>query len=165
MTRHLRHTDEIASGLLVLLAAGIFAVTREFPAGPGQTTPAFFPRLIAALIAAFALAQFGRALYDDRTDGHEITRAETKTVVGALALVVAYVALMPLFGFLIGTVLFLVATMRFSGVERYGRSIPVALALAVVLQYVFGEFLRVPLPENPILPIARLLPSFVGVIS
>ena len=80
---------------------------------------------------------------------------------------VGYVVLMPILGFLIGTILFLIVSMHFSGVERVRRSVPAAVGLTLVLYYVFVAFLRVPLPENAFLPIRRMLPPlslFAGLL-
>lgn len=163
MAFELRHTDKIATALLLALSALVFVLTADFPSGPGVTTPAFYPRFVAAMIALFALVQLGQSLRRGTASTHAITWERTKPVVVMTGLVVAYVGLMPLLGFLIATVLFLLVAMHYSGVERYRTSVPVAVGVAIALHYVFVEFLRVPLPRNPFLPISRLLPSLWAV--
>lgn len=157
----LSHTDEIGSVLLLLLAAGVFVVTGDFPQGPGETGPAYYPRMIAVLIALFALLQLGRSLAKGRVRSHEISRAVAMRVTVPFVLVVAYVLLMPWLGFLASTTLFLVVAMRYSGVESLLRSGGVAIGFTLLLYYAFVVFLRIPLPESPLYPVARHLPGVV----
>ncbi len=159
------HTDKIASALLLALAVVVFVVSADFPEGPGQTSPAFFPRVIAALIALFALGQFGKSVAEDSVRSHEITWPVARRVLVVAALVVAYVATMPHLGFVLGTVVFLVVTMRYSGVRQYRRSVPLSIAVTLVLYYVFFEFLRVPLPRSRYLPVEELLPPLPLVVG
>lgn len=152
------HTDKIASVLLLGLAAAVFVLSADFPAGIGETSPAFFPRVIAALIAVFALYQLGRSVVDGTVRAHEIDWHAAGRVAVVAVLVVVYVVAMPWLGFVLGTALFLLVTMRYSGVERYDHSIPLSIGIAVVLYYVFFAFLRVPLPRSEYVPIEELLP-------
>jgi hypothetical protein len=115
--------------------------------------------MIAGLIALFALGQLVKAFRTDERRSYEITPSVVVTVAIAAGLVVGYVVLMPYLGFVIATILFLVVSMHFSGVEKARKSILVSLGITLLLHYVFVQFLRIPLPENPIVPIGRLLPS------
>lgn len=159
----LRRTDTIGAILWLALAAAVFVVSAGFPAGPDETTPAFYPRVIAGLIALFALAQLGRSLSADTTRSHEVTAGATKRVLGALVLVVAYVFLLPWLGFLVATAGFLVVGMRYSGARSPLRIGGVAVGLTLMLYYTFAVFLRIPLPENPFYSVAGLLPGLMGV--
>ncbi|MDL5362178.1 tripartite tricarboxylate transporter TctB family protein [Halalkalicoccus sp. NIPERK01] len=157
----LRHTDALGAGLWLLLAGAVFALSAGFPAGPGETGPAFYPRVIAGLIALFAVVQLVRSLAGDPR-AHEITLGSTRRVVGVAVGVLAYVLLLPWLGFVVATALFLVVGMRYSGVDSPLRIGVVAVGLTLGLHYVFGVFLRIPLPESPFYSVARLLPALVG---
>jgi putative tricarboxylic transport membrane protein len=161
MASHIRHTDKIASGLLLLLSAAVFVISADFPRGPGETSPAFFPRLIVSLIALFALVQLVQSIQFDVEEAHEITLSNVGTVAIAAGLVIGYIVVMPFLGFLLSTIAFLVVSMHFSGVDRVSRSVPISIGLALALHYVFVVFLRVPLPDNPFIPIGRMLPSLL----
>lgn len=166
MTLRISHTDKIASGLVFALAAAVFYLSADFPAGYGATGPAFFPRVIVGLMSVFALVQLVNAFRQDETRSQEISRSTVRTVGIAVVIIVAYVVTMPYLGFLAGTVGFLLASMWFSGVRKPRTAVPVALVVSVVLFYIFVQFLRVPLPESSILPISRLLPGLlVGGVS
>ncbi|UPV76617.1 tripartite tricarboxylate transporter TctB family protein (plasmid) [Halorussus limi] len=159
MAFQIRHIDKVASLLLILLAAGVFVASRNFPSGiTGTPGPAFFPRVIAASIAGVAAFLFIRSVTtgDDRTQ--RITTEETKRVVVPIALLVGYALLLPVLGFLLDTFAFLIVTMWYSGATEARTVAPLAAGIALVLQYVFVEFLHVPLPAGSILPVARWLP-------
>ena len=156
---HLKHTDKIGSILLIALAASVVVVTADFPRGPTETGPAFYPRTIAALISFFALVQLGRSLARESVRSHEIDLAAAKRVAGAFLLVVLYVLLLPWLGFVLSTVAFLAVSMRYSGVTSPLRLAGVSVGLTLLLYYTFVVFLRVPLPESPLLPVAPHLPS------
>lgn len=162
---NVQHTDTIGSILLLALSAVVFIVTADFPAGPGETGPDFYPRVIAILIAFFALVQLGHSLLEGEQLTHELSLEVTMRVVGAFALVVAYVWLLPRLGFVLGTVAFLVVAMAYSGVRSYVRMAFVSVGLTLGLYYVFVVFLRIPLPEGELYPVAELLPSVVIVWS
>lgn len=155
------HTDKVGSVIWLLLAVCVYAVSADFPAGPGETGPAFYPRIVATLIAVFALVLLGRSVYREQPRAHEVTAASTKRVLGIVALIVGYVLALPWFGFLIATIAFLVAAMWYSGIDSYLRMGGVAIGLTLVLYYTFVVFLRVPLPESYFYPIAPLLPGLV----
>lgn len=167
MAIELRRTDEVAAVLLVALSAGVFLVSREFPEGLGGVPgAAFFPRIIAATVALLAVVLFVRGVATDEERTHRISLDAVERFAVPLAFLVAYVALMPVLGFVLDTVAFLVAVMRYSGVTVYRRSLPLGVGLAVVLHYVFGELLHIPLPEGSLISVSQYLPSlplFAGV--
>lgn len=158
MSVTIERADTYAALLFLALSAGIYAVSGGFPAptgsGPG---PAFFPRAIAACIAVLAVGQIAKSqLHSDET-AHEVTWGATKRVLVPVALLVAYVAALPTLGFVVGTVVFMAVLQWYSGVESVGVIVGFSLVFTVVLQYVFGSLLHIPLPEG-IVPVARLLP-------
>lgn len=157
-----RHTDKISSVLLLMVAAGVFVVSSDFPRGPSITGPAFFPRIVAMLIATFALAQLGKTLYVSNVRSHEITREITFRVLAALGLVIVYVLALPWFGFVAGTIIFLVVAMWYSGVESLLQAAIVAVGITLALYYTFIVFLHIPLPEGVFLPIRSFLPGVLG---
>jgi hypothetical protein len=158
------HSDKIASGLLLALVGAIFIVTDDFPLGPNVTGPAFYPRVIGALIALFAVVQVVKSIVTEDAESHMIDQETAKRVAIPLGLIIAYVVSMPNLGFLLATIGFLVVTMRYSGVNDVIQSLGLSVGIALVLFYVFRQFLRVPLPLNSFFPFERLLP-FVSTMS
>lgn len=160
MSFQIGHTDKVASVLLVLLAAGVFVASRDFPSGITDTPgPGFFPRVIAAGLAAVAVVLFARSFTAADGETHHITADESIRVAVPIALLVAYALLLPVLGFLLDTFAFLVVTMLYSGATDARRTAPLAAGVAVVLHYAFVDFLHVPLPAGSVVPVARWLPS------
>lgn len=160
MALRIRHTDKVAAVLLVGLSVGVFVASRDFPSGFGDSPgAAFFPRLIASTIALLAGVLFVRSVASGDTRTYDVSTTDARRFAVPIALLVAYVALLPIFGFVLDTVAFLVVMMRYSGVESYLRSGALAVGLGLALYYVFGEFLHIPFPEGSAVSVARWLPS------
>lgn len=160
MSLQIRHTDKVAAVLLVGLSVGVFVASRDFPSGFGDSPgAAFFPRLIVSVIALLAGVLFVRSIASSDTRTYDVSTTDVRRFAVPVAALVAYVALMPILGFVLDTITFLIVLMRYSGVESYWRSASLAVGLGVVLYYVFGEFLHIPLPEGSVVSVARWLPS------
>lgn len=143
------HTDKIASVLLCLLAVGIFIVSRSFTGGVTRALgPAFFPRVIAVGIGVLALVQFGTALRSDETRTIIINFDAIQQVFIPTLSLIGYIVLLPILGFFLTTIAFLILFMYYSGVRDLRVVIPLAVILSVILQNVFVGFLQVPLPTG-----------------
>lgn len=159
MAIEIRHTDKVGAALLVAVSAGVFVASRGFPSGfGGAPGAAFFPRVVAATVAALAVVLFVRSVASREPRAHRISTDDALRFAVPVAFLAAYVAAMSVLGFVLATVAFLVGLMRYSGVEGYRRSVPLGFVAAVVLHYVFREFLHVPLPEGTV-PVSELLPA------
>jgi putative tricarboxylic transport membrane protein len=142
------HTDKIASILLFLLVIGIFSVSRSFTGGVTRALgPAFFPRVIAVGLGVLALIQFGTALRSDETGTIIVTQKAIRQVIIPVLSLVGYIALLPILGFFLTTIVFLISFMYYSGVRVY-IAVPLAIIISVVLQNVFVGLLLVPLPTG-----------------
>lgn len=143
------HTDKIASVLLCLLAVGIFVVSRSFAGSVTSTLgPAFFPRIIAVGIGVLALVQFGTALRNNETRTITMSAEAVRQVIIPTLSLIGYIFLLPILGFFLTTIVFLISFMYYSGVRDLRVSVPLTLIISVVLQNVFVGFLQVPLPTG-----------------
>lgn len=157
MSLRISRTDEVASVLLVLLAGGIFLVSRDFPSGvAGTPGPAFFPRVIAGAIAVLAVVQLVDTVVTREADERTVTMNDVVRFVVPAAFLVGYILLLPMAGFLLTTVAFLVALMYYSGARDLRVTVPLSVVIGVILQNVFVGFLHVPLPGGP-LGVGRLV--------
>jgi hypothetical protein len=158
MSVTIERADAYAALLFLALAVAIYVASGGLPdpggSGPG---PAFFPRVIAACIAVLAVVQLGQSVLHSDATVHEVTSTVAKRVVVPAVLLVAYVATLPTLGFVVGTVVFMAVLQWYSGVESARVIAAFSLGITVVLQYVFGSLLHIPLPEG-VVPVARLLP-------
>ena len=64
------------------------------------------------------------------------------------ALCVVYMAVLPWLGFIASTALFAAGMLAAMGYRRAGRALAFGLALAILLHWVFGVWMQVPLPEG-----------------
>lgn len=138
--------DRVAAGLLLVFAVGIFAYTFTFPApvqpqDPGVTA---FPRMVAVLIGVLSVV-----LLVSPREGEALPRgrAAIRVVITALLLCV-YAVILDSVGFVITTVLFLLAELLLIEVRRPVLLVLVPLGVGVGLFYLFRVFLEVPLPTS-----------------
>ncbi|OYR52634.1 hypothetical protein DJ73_10330 [Halorubrum sp. Ea1] len=164
MSLEFTRTDEIGSVLLVAFAIGVFFVSRSFPSGVGGTPgPALFPRFIAGGIAILALIQFVDAIVSRDPIGKTVTRDDIIRFGAPVTLLVGYALVLPLAGFLLTTIVFLVAVMYYSGAHNLRVIVPLAFGISAVLQNVFVGFLHVPLPDGPF-GLGRAISLTVGIL-
>lgn len=138
--------DRVAGGLLLALAVSVFAYTFTFPAplqplDPGVTA---FPRMVAVLIGVLSLVLLVRP-----QEGEALPRGRsTLQVVGTVLLLSVYAVALDRLGFVITTILFLLAELLLIDVRRPVYLILVPLGLGVGLYYIFRVLLEVPLPAS-----------------
>lgn len=144
--------------LFVLLSLVVIYHASQFP-DDGELGAGFFPIIVSAGIIVFAIADI---VADDDTELDMSDYDPTPPVIVA-ALLIGYVLVMPLTGFLVGTMVFLPVILYYSNV----RSIPMIAGISVIfpilLFYIFSRIFMVRLPEG-IIPVSRLLPELPLVV-
>jgi hypothetical protein len=143
----------ISVGMAILAASfyGLATFTQNInPVDPG---PAFYPRIVSALLFAAAVVHVavmwraGRAHTRVRVERKARSGAPgTRYALGTLLLSAAYVGAFDRVPYLAGAAGFLLALMLFAGVRRWTVLSGAAIAYALVTYYVFGKVLMVPLP-------------------
>lgn len=140
--------DRVAAGLLLVFAVGVFAYTFTFPSplqpqDPGVTA---FPRMVTVLIGILALLLLLRP-----REGEPLPRGRAAIrVITTVLLLCVYALVLDTAGFVITTVVFLLAELLLIGVRRPVLLILVPIGVSVGLFYLFRVFLEVPLPINGI---------------
>jgi putative tricarboxylic transport membrane protein len=138
--------DRIVAALLLALAVGIFAYTFTFPPtvqpiDPGVTV---VPRMVSVLIGVLAVVLFVRP-----REGERLPRGRAALQVAVTVLLLGlYATVLELLGFVITTVVFLLAELLLLGLRRPVYLITVPLCVGVGLFYLFRVFLDVPLPTS-----------------
>ncbi|WP_209124856.1 tripartite tricarboxylate transporter TctB family protein [Alkalihalobacillus sp. BA299] len=142
--------------ILVLVVAGIFFIeSRGFSEKTGMQTfaPSFFPSVIIIVMSILALSLFIQSFKDKQKDdllkSLKVYIIEHWRVVITLILLVIYISLLPIIGFLISTMLFLLMVFAMLGpIKR--QYLVVNVLLAVILpfgiQWVFQSILKIYLP-------------------
>lgn len=143
----------ISIGMAVLAATFYVLATFTQNINPVDPGPAFYPRIVSALLFAAATIHVvvawraGRARAAGRT-GRAVRSGGTGTryALGTLALSVVYVAAFDKVPYILGATGFLLVLMLVAGVRRWAVLCAAALGYAAVTYYVFGKVLMVPLP-------------------
>ncbi len=153
----MRLNDALLGSLLLVLAAVVAFVAHGFPAVPGQDYGAStFPTLIAAGFAGCGLVLIRSGLRERGPmvvfrDWTRDPRLAINVVLIAVA-VVFYILVSARLGFIVTMALILLALLRRFAVG-WGLSIALAIAAPIVMQYLFGNLLLVPLPWGLLAPI------------
>jgi hypothetical protein len=149
----LRLSKDGWSGLVVLAASlFLFALTLGLkdnplvPIGPG-----YYPRIVLAVTAAFALALVVSDLLAQK-ETREAKPLNYLLVVEMFAVFGLYVGALPYVGFRISTFLYVAATNALLDVPQsprsWGRVLLIALITTVVVYYAFERYLTVLLPRG-----------------
>ncbi|AUC52165.1 hypothetical protein CDO87_02725 [Sagittula sp. P11] len=154
----MRVTD-LTLGLLTLLGGiAIYISAWNFKAIPGQAYGAgTMPRAIALVTVLTGLFLIVKAVMaGERLPGLRLAEWTGNTaslirMACVLLLILAYILLSPLLGFLPTALAVMVLAMLVLGV-RLVIAVPVALVAALAIQQSFGKLLLVPLPRSPFLP-------------
>ncbi|WP_435156316.1 tripartite tricarboxylate transporter TctB family protein [Haladaptatus sp. DFWS20] len=145
--------------VFIAVSTAVILFASQFPSN-GQVGPGFFPIIISAGIIVFAVVDL---MVDDDTE-LEMSNFDFKAAVLVFILLLLYLGLMPILGFLVGTIAFLPIILYYSGIRSKITIISISICLPVALFYIFSRFFLVRLPEG-IIPFSRLLPTLpLGVI-
>ncbi|MFC4550452.1 MULTISPECIES: tripartite tricarboxylate transporter TctB family protein [Halorussus] len=136
----------------ILLSLVVIYTASTFPE-EGTLGPGFFPMLISVGIIVFAAID----LLNETETELEMTELDFRSPAVVLGLLVAYVFLMPITGFLVGSMLFLPVFLYYSNIRSKPTLIALSIGLPILLFYIFGRIFLVRLPEG-IIPFSRLLP-------
>lgn len=136
------------------LAYGI--VTMNVPEGTSFPGPGFFPGIIAAGLALFAVLLVVRAVRDARSTSGEKTASDESKRVGvdwrSLAWIVlgfaAFIALLKVLGWIIGAGLLFWAIARGFGERRHLMSLVVGLTISSLAYIAFDMLLGMSLPSG-----------------
>lgn len=143
--------DAVAGALLLALAGAVIWLSGEIPSPPFvPVTPAFFPRLLATILAILALPLVVRGLRARRAPG-EAARAPLAPALLVFGPLAGYLLLVPLLGFFAGTFLFVLAEGVLLGARTprgVARAVAVALVTTLACYLVFERYLRVLFPDG-----------------
>jgi hypothetical protein len=147
----MRNADRITgAGLLAFAVSFSVGALRYYTYwGPGGPGSGFLPFWLGVAMAALALLLFVGAMRSrDPGSPWLPAGAGLKRLAVVLGAIAAFVGLLNVVGMILGTVLFLVALLKF--LEGYGwlTTLGVAVATAGVNYFVFTSWLRVPFPVS-----------------
>ncbi|MFA5026587.1 MAG: tripartite tricarboxylate transporter TctB family protein [Candidatus Methylomirabilota bacterium] len=141
---------ELAFSILILVAATyLFWETGNF-VKPGTTMgPSFWPRIVlGCLIVLVGLASVDtlRALETRQAWGQSLATMDRGKLRFFAA--IAYLALLPVLGFILTTPAFMIAFMLLLGEKSVGWILGVSIAMTAVIVVLFTKAMYVPLPRG-----------------
>ncbi|KYZ75958.1 hypothetical protein AXX12_05825 [Anaerosporomusa subterranea] len=133
--------------LLLLLAAYVYLEASTFPVAADTLGPAFFPKLVAGLLAAFSVGILLFAVLGKK--GETVPDLPSKPLVVIMVAMVIYVALLPHIGFLTTTPVFLTIAgiVIADSISYWWKKVVISSFVTTgALYYLFAVLLNVPLP-------------------
>ena len=146
----MRKNNYVICVLMLLLAGYVFMSAGTFPIENLTLGSAFFPELVAGLLVCFSLALFIQTVMDRRES--EVVEGPCSVFWVGIAAMAAYLFIMPKFGFLETTPVFLfgmgmyMAYMSGDGFTWWKKLTVSSLVTTGALYYLFAKLLNVPLP-------------------
>lgn len=157
----MRFNDALTGAFFILTAGTVFWLTRDLRIMPGQNYgAAFFPRTIATAMALFGAILVVRGLRVGHSPWVEtLDWMRSPRHIANFALVVAalvfYILMSGRLGFpLTGFICLVVLLLWLRGPGRWLEAVVVSVGCVVVIQFLFGDLLRVPLPWGVLQPVA-----------
>lgn len=138
----------IFTGIFSLLAVLVIFVSSSYPKGQdGIPGPGFFPILIAILMLLGCASLLITSLkMDEQEDiSLELSSKDNRRVYLTMAILVAYVAVMPVVGFCLTSFLFLSGMIRWFGKYSMGKCCMISAVIVALIYGIFGMVLHVSL--------------------
>lgn len=119
----------------------------------GEVGSGFWPLWVLAFATVLSLFLFLQGLGSARRDSRQKTAAqptsaEARRCLAAMAIVLAYLLILPWFGFVITTPLFILVFMFGLGERRVGLLGSAPLLITIGLFFFFIKFIQIPLPRG-----------------
>ncbi|WP_164671166.1 tripartite tricarboxylate transporter TctB family protein [Virgibacillus doumboii] len=138
--------QNILISILTIIFGGItYYYTLSFPDVPGSITgPAFMPRIYAVLLIALGIILFCKSVFIS----NEEPNPNSKKVLLFILLFIIYAVLIPILGFYLSSILFLVMLLWMNHVKKVIYLVSVPAGVAFFLFVFFQQLLNVPLPTG-----------------
>jgi len=161
-------------GFAVAALLFYFAQQIQYAPRPGMLGPAFWPKMAICLMAAACLFEIGRILAGsksemhgiadalERDDGEQQAIAYPTLLIGGIALVTVYAALVDVLGFLLSTFLFLSAFMYLGRYRKHLVVWSISAGVTVLAALIFIRFAYVSLPRG--VPPFDVVTDFIRII-
>lgn len=136
--------------VLIILFAGIFYMTGKMPQKELGLGPGDYPRVIAYLIGFFGLLLSSQSVLKNRSNPDKEIMFEKGEILQVSFLVVCvavYLTIMPYFGFVILTPVFMFVMMYIFGLKKWIKMVIISLVSTAIIYVLFDRFFMVLLPE------------------
>jgi putative tricarboxylic transport membrane protein len=140
-------------GLIFLLTLYFYFLSWKIEEIPGQLGPAFWPRVILVLLMISCGIKalevlFSRSRDSEPGGGTHLPAVNYPILAVLIALVVGVVAAMPMIGFLLSNLLFLILFMWVAGLRKKVSLLLTSVLGTLFLLYLFVKVVYLPLPKG-----------------
>jgi len=138
----------MAFGILVMV--GSLQVGIDW--GSEGPKPGFFPFYVSSLIIVASIVNLVQVNtgHSDGDGGVFSTWEQLRRVLSVLVPSVAYVALVPLLGMYVSSILLIAVFMVWLGGYRLWITLPIAIGVPALAYIVFERYFQIPLPKGPV---------------
>lgn len=152
-------------GLALAAVLNHLAGTITYPARPGQLGPDIWPRIAIAIIAVVCIYEIAKAFLlggahsgvqgiaehlnaEDEAESEPATGSRLSLLLGGIGLTLAYAVLVPIFGFLLASYLFLILFMYLGGIRNHVAIWGSSTVGMLVFAFIFLKVVYVSLPRG-----------------
>lgn len=144
-------SDIAVATILLALAGYIFLAAGALPFGTLRVPQtAFFPKVLAALLAILSLVLLAQAFARTKAPlvSNKIGAAGWIRIGATLATLAGFAIVLERLGFLLTTFVLMICLLRAIEAQSWGKVIAVALATSLITYGLFSRLLGVPLPAG-----------------
>lgn len=144
-----RTNQKLAVGLAVL-ALIYLVLSFRLPSFPYALIDAdVIPKALGVLLFVLSvLLFFEKERTEQKEEEPHIPRGEWKVLMHVLFMVIGYIVLFPVLGFVIATALFIFICTRYLGYPKHGVNAAVSIAFPIILYISFNYLLKMNLPNG-----------------
>lgn len=150
----LRTVNRKISLILAALAMGYLILSYQLPSYPYVPVDSdFVPKVLGYLLILLSAALFftGKENPDEDKKEDEVSKSELPVLLTVTAMVLMYIFLLEILGFVIVTILFIFFCSWFLGYRHFKVNAAVSVLFPVTVYYIFNYLLQIRLP-NGLLP-------------
>lgn len=142
---------DISTGI-VLIGIALFGylTANQFSGSDAPYGPDFFPKLVLILLGVCSLVLFVKGIMDMKTKQRvsrlQLDKGLIVSIVLYVILLIVYINLFFVTGFIISTIIFLLIGQYLFGVRKWLRLIVIAIIVPFILYYLFTVLFNIPLP-------------------
>ncbi|HSP48540.1 MAG TPA: tripartite tricarboxylate transporter TctB family protein [Clostridiaceae bacterium] len=147
----MKRANLIIAGLLAMLGAYVLYLSNQLPdfANQNTTGPAFFPVLLVILLFGLLVLLVGTTLKNETNRPVGILTGEATKSFITMGIILVYLLVFNILGFLVSTVLFLFIVISYLSPKRnYLKSALISVLATSMIYVVFRIVLLVPIPSG-----------------
>src|SRR5690625_3944213 len=148
-----RGVRDISTGFVLFLFSMFgYLIANEFGGGEslGSFGPSFFPKLVLITLAILSLSLLIKGIVSLKTDKTKININVKKIirVVFYIFLLIIYINLFFITGFIMSTILFLIISQYLFGVRNWMKIIIISIITPILLYYFFTGLFNIPISSG-----------------